>query len=100
MKNELSREDFNKLADLLRKMGYIGYFDFLQNLKDIANNIGANYFEKEWVGDDVDDLEGVKTIYEVERILRGWSYKISTWLDKHPEWINEILESEPALSKP
>ena len=102
MKNQLLKEDFETLNTLFAKMGYIGYHDFLQNLKDAACNIGANYFEKEGVGDDIDELEGVKTIYEVERILSGWSYKIATWIDKQPylDWIVEIMESEPALGKP
>lgn len=89
-KGWLSSEEFEKLDDLFSKMGYGGYYDFLQCLKDIASNIGAVYvFEHNEV--QAWDLQDVKTINEAMTMIRVWSNKVSKWMNKHPGWIEEIL---------
>lgn len=71
-KGWLSKEDFENLDNLFGKMGYGGYYDFLQCLKNIASNIGAVYVKGgAW------DLEEIKTIYEMMAIIQHWSNKIS-----------------------
>lgn len=90
-KGWLSRADFDKLDELLGKLGYGGYYDFLQCLKDMASNIGAVYFMK---GDDLQawDLEDVKIIPEVMAMLTVWSHRIARYKALYPEWIDKILE--------
>lgn len=39
--NWLSKEDFEKLDEILGKMGYGGYYDFLQCLKIIGRRFNA-----------------------------------------------------------
>ena len=89
-KGWLSKEDFDKLDDLFSKMGYGGYYDFLQCLKSIASEIGAIYVMKK--GDlQAWDLEDLKTISEVQSLITAWSLKIGKYMNAHPEWIDEIL---------
>lgn len=91
-KGWLSRKDFTKLDDLLSKLGYGGYYDFLECLKTIASNIGAVYFYK---GDDLQawDLEDVKTIPELMTMLMVWSDKVAVWMAKKENegFIDEVL---------
>ena len=90
-KGWLSKEDFQTLDDLFSKMGYGGYYDFLECLKSIASDLGAIYLIKN--GDlQAYDLEDLKTISEVESLLSAWSTKIRAWIDVHPEWTEEVLE--------
>lgn len=88
----LSRQDFEKLDELFGKLGYGGYYDFLQCLKDIASRSGAIYCGK---GNDVQawDLEDFKTIPEVVSILMAWSNKLSSFLHENPQFIEKILAS-------
>ncbi len=90
-KGWLSKEDFEMLDELLDIMGYGGYYDFLQCLKDIASNIGANY-----VKDGAGDLTEVKTIYEMMNILQDWSDKVSLWMVENPSWIEKIIAVKKA----
>lgn len=76
-KGWLSKEDFNKLDDLFSKLGYGGYYDFLECLKEIGSNIGAYTVE----GGEV-DREGLKTIREVMAYLDYWSNGIFQYRSK------------------
>ena len=90
-KGWLSREDFDKLDELFGKLGYGGYYDFLECLKTIASNLGAVYvFEHNEV--QAWDLQDVKTVSEAMNMINVWSNKISNWMDEHPEWIDEVLK--------
>lgn len=67
-KGWLSRQDFEKLDDLFSKLGFGGYYDFLECLKEITGKIGAFTVE----GGEV-DRESLKTIPEVMDYLSSWS---------------------------
>lgn len=88
-KGWLSKSDFEKLDDLFGKLGYGGYYDFLECLKIIAREIGArNTKEGAW------DLMDFKTILEVMTVISVWSGKVSDWRMNNPDWIDEILKGE------
>jgi hypothetical protein len=67
-KGWLSKEDFAKLDDLFSKMGFGGFYDFLECLKEICSKIGAFTVE----GGEV-DRESLKTIPDVMGCLEGWA---------------------------
>ncbi|MBA7491265.1 hypothetical protein ES702_01810 [subsurface metagenome] len=84
----LSRADFDKLDEILGKLGYGGYYDFLEVLKIIGRNIAAGY-----AGNTMIDLDDVKTIPELVGILVAWTDKILSWRHKHPEFEEEVLKA-------
>lgn len=67
-KGWLSKKDFELADDLFSKLGFGGYYDFLECLKAVARNIGA--FTTPTGDVDRDD---VKTILEVIAYLDVWS---------------------------
>jgi len=89
-KGWLERKDFDKLDELLGKLGFGGYYDFFQCLKDIASDSGAIHVKK---GDDVQawDLDDIKTIPEMIAMLHVWSHKLSDFFLEYPEVIDQIL---------
>lgn len=89
-KGWLSRADFNKLDELLSRLGYGGYYDFLECLKLIAKNMGAIYVIED--GDlQAWDLEDIKTIPEMMGVLMAWSNKVAVWRARHVEWEEDVL---------
>lgn len=88
----LPKEDFDKLDDLFGKLGYGGYYDFLECLKMIASNIGAVYFYK---SDDLQacDLQDIKTIPDMMAMIMAWSNRISVWMMKRENegFVDEVL---------
>lgn len=90
-KGWLSRTDFDKLDELLGKLGYGGYYDFLQCLKQIASRSGAIYLKK---GDDILawDVDDIKTIPEMMAMITVWSGLLSDFFEKNPELIEQILD--------
>lgn len=89
----LPRKEFEALDTLLGKLGYGGYYDFLQCLKDVASNTGAIYVLE---GGEVQawDLDDIKTIPEMVAMLIAWSHKLGDFIQKNPQLINQILEAE------
>lgn len=73
-KGWLSKEDFNKLDDLFSKLGYGGYYDFLECLKSIGSEIGAFTVE----GGEI-DREEIKTINDVMAFLDNWADAIQKY---------------------
>lgn len=87
-KGWLSREDFEKLDDLFGKLGYGGYYDFLECLKEIGSKIGAYTVE----GGEI-DREDLKTISEVMAVLSAWSEAIYQFrLKSNFQFDKEIYE--------
>jgi len=85
----LSREDFEELDRLFGKLGYGGYYDFLESLKEIGDRIGAFT-----VPDAEIDPKDLKTIPDVQAILTSWSFLISKWRNKVPDWIEWVLKEK------
>ena len=88
----LSKQDFQVLNNLLGKLGYGGYYDFLDSLKIIGSDIGINHFFekgdlKTW------NLEDIKTIPEMMLVLSVYTERIKLWKLKHPDWIKQVLEN-------
>jgi len=85
-KGWLSREDFEVMDGLFEKMGYGGYYDFLELLKMIGSKIGAFTVP----GGEIDRMD-VKTIQEMEVILSNWSYLVMNWRVENPDWCDWVL---------
>lgn len=62
--NWLSKEDFEKLDELFQKMGYGGYYDFLECLKHIGYRFNAFVVNGQKI-----DPNTLKTIPEVMCVL-------------------------------
>lgn len=64
----LSKEDWNKLDNLLGKHGFGGYYDLIACLQDVAGHIGAS---------NVFDIEDFKTLPKIVLLLMDWADKLS-----------------------
>ena len=82
----LLKDDFNQLDDLFSKMGFGGYYDFLECLKEIGSSIGAFTVE----GGEIDRMD-VKNIMKMHSILSSWGYGVSEFRRKNPGWDEKIL---------
>lgn len=85
-KGWLSRKDFELLDDLFSKLGYGGYYDFLECLKSIGSEIGAFTVE----GGEI-DREELKTIRDVMALLDNWAEAIQQYRLKNNFEIDNIL---------
>lgn len=98
-KGWLSKEGFEALDNLLSKLGYGGYYDFLECLRGIASNIGALTVE----GGEI-DRESLKTIPEVMDCLESWSDGVFIFRSSN-EWqfdkdvLKILLDVEAATKK-
>ena len=54
----LSKDDWNKLDDLLSKHGFGGYYDLVECLKTVMRRIGDRKLKEGW-DQEVKDLPGV-----------------------------------------
>ena len=85
-KGWLCRSDFEKLDELFSKMGYGGFFGFLECLKSIGSEIGAFTVE----GGEI-DREELKTINDVMSLLDNWAEAIQQYRLENNFEIDQIL---------
>ena len=85
-KGWLSREDFKALDALISKLGFGGYYDFLECIKEVGSRIGAFTV----LGGEI-DREDVKTISEMVALLSAWGSKVAEYRRTHPEWDDIVL---------
>ncbi|MDH5441530.1 MAG: hypothetical protein OEZ48_00215 [Candidatus Bathyarchaeota archaeon] len=63
----LSKDDWNKLNDLLSKHGFGGYYDLVECLKTVLRRIGDRKLKEGW-DQEVKDLPGVvRLLLEVSK---------------------------------
>jgi len=65
----LSKEDWDKLDDLIGQHGFGGYYDLVECLKMVAGDLGVS-------GTEV-DLMDIKTLPEVVDLLMVWAGVLS-----------------------
>ena len=83
MSNRLSKEDWNKLDDLLGKHGFGGYYDLIECLKMTLVELGFGN-----TGIELDGCDAMKlNLPEVVKLLSIWAEKLS-----HTEGFQEIAE--------
>ena len=85
-KGWLDREEFDALDRSLSKLGFGGYYDFLECLKEIGSRFGAFTVE----GGEI-DRQDIKTIPDMMDVLLAWGDLLSDWRSKHPDWDTEVF---------
>lgn len=88
----LTRENFEELDRLIGLLGYGGYYDYLEALKEIGSKIGAYTVP----GGEIDRMD-IKTLPDIETILSAWAELISKWRRKNPDWAEEILKEKTKI---
>jgi len=98
-KGWLSKDDYETLDNLFEKLGYGGYYDFLEYLKYIGNKLGAFRVKGGYI-----DSDDIKTITDMEELLQAWSEAIFQWSQNYLKtlgrsWEDDILAYHSSLSK-
>lgn len=98
-KGWLSKKDFEMLDSLFERLGYGGYYDFLECLKYIGNKLGAFRVKGGYI-----DSDDIKTISDMENLLQVWSEAIFQWSQNYEKtlgrnWEDEVLNHHKSLSK-
>jgi len=67
--HRLSRQEWDTLDNLLGKHGFGGYYDLMETLGMVCNDLG--------VGNSGIMVEEIKTLPEIIHVLQEWSWKLS-----------------------
>lgn len=88
----LSREDWNKLDDLLGKHGFGGYYDLVETLKDTASHLGIGN-----LGIDLyPEGKGI-SLPQIVIFLRDWAFLLSK--SKEFQKLAEKIAEEAYIEK-